>query len=144
MRTMDQFVADAMAQRRFAMLLIGIFAGLAMLLAAVGLYGVMAYSVTQRTHELGLRMALGAQGSDVLKLVVKQGMTLAGAGLALGVAGALALSRLMKTLLFNVSATDPLIFVVIAATLAAVALLACFLPARRATKVDPMVALRYE
>jgi len=144
MRTMDQFVADAMAQRRFAMLLIGIFAGLAMLLAAVGLYGVMAYSVTQRTHELGLRMALGAQGSDVLKLVVKQGMTLAGAGLALGVAGALALSRLMKTLLFNVSATDPLIFVAIAATLAAVALLACFLPARRATKVDPMVALRYE
>lgn len=143
-RTMDQFVADSMAQRRFAMLLIGIFAGLALLLAAIGLYGVMAYSVTQRTHELGLRMALGAQASDVLKLVVKQGMLLAMIGLGIGVIGALLLSRLMKTLLFNVSATDPLIFVAIAAALAAVALIACFFPARRATKVDPMVALRYE
>lgn len=143
-RTMDQFVADAMAQRRFALLLIGIFAGLALLLAAIGLYGVMAYSVTQRTHELGLRMALGAQAGDVLKLVVKQGMLLAGIGLGIGIVGAFFLSRLMKTLLFNVSATDPVIFAAIAATLAAVALLACFFPARRATKVDPMVALRYE
>lgn len=143
-RTMDQFVADSMAQRRFAMLLIGIFAGLALLLAAIGLYGVMAYSVTQRTHELGLRMALGAQRSDVLKLVVRQGMLLAGIGLGIGVICALLLSRLMKTLLYNVSATDPLIFVAIAAMLAAVALIACFFPAQRATKVDPMVALRYE
>ena len=143
-RAMDQFVADSMVQRRFALLLIGIFACLASLLAAIGLYGVMAYSVTQRTHELGLRMALGAQRSDVLKLVVKQGMVLAGVGLAIGVIGALLLSRLMKTLLFNVSATDPLIFVLIAATLAAVALIACLFPARRATRVDPMVALRYE
>lgn len=143
-RTMDQFVADAMAQRRFALLLIGIFAGLALLLAAIGLYGVMAYSVTQRTHELGLRMALGAQAGDVLKLVVKQGMLLAGIGLGIGIVGAFFLSRLMKTLLFNVSATDPVIFTAIAATLAAVALVACFFPARRATKVDPMVALRYE
>lgn len=143
-RTMDQFVADAMAQRRFALLLIGIFAGLALLLAAIGLYGVMAYSVTQRTHELGLRMALGAQAGDVLKLVVKQGMLLAGIGLGIGLVGAFFLSRLMKTLLFNVSATDPVIFTAIAATLAAVALIACFFPARRATKVDPMVALRYE
>ncbi len=143
-RTMDQFVADSMTQRRFALLLIGIFAGLALLLAAIGLYGVMAYSVTQRTHELGLRMALGAQAADVLKLVVKQGMLLAGIGLIIGIVGAFFLSRLMKTLLFNVSATDPMIFAAIAATLAAVALLACFFPARRATKVDPMVALRYE
>ncbi|MDQ3013674.1 MAG: ABC transporter permease, partial [Acidobacteriota bacterium] len=144
LRAMDQFVADSMTQRRFAMLLIGIFAGLALVLAAVGLYGVMAYSVTQRTHELGLRMALGAQGSDVLKLVVKQGMLLAGIGLALGVVCALLFGRLMKTLLFNVSAADPLIFIAIAGTLAAVALVACFFPAWRATKVDPMVALRYE
>ncbi|HMV86470.1 MAG TPA: ABC transporter permease [Blastocatellia bacterium] len=143
-RTMDQFVADSMTQRRFALLLIGVFAGLAMLLAAIGLYGVMAYSVTQRTHELGLRMALGAQRSDVMKLVVRQGMLLAAIGLGLGVALALLLSRAMKTLLFNVSATDPLIYLLIAITLAAVALLACFIPARRATKVDPMVALRYE
>ncbi len=144
LRTMDQFVADSMAQRRFAVLLVGIFAGLAMLLSAVGLYGVMAYSVTQRTHELGVRMALGARRSAVLKLVVGQGMVLAGAGLGIGVVGALALSRLMKTLLFGVSATDPLIFAAIAGALAAVALVACLFPARRATKVDPMAALRYE
>lgn len=143
-RTMDQFVADSMTQRKFALLLICVFACLALLLSAIGLYGVMAYSVTQRTHELGLRMALGAQASDVLKLVVKQGMLLAVVGLGLGVVGAIFLSRLMKTMLFNVSATDPLVFVAIALTLAAVALLACFVPARRATKVDPMVALRYE
>jgi len=143
-RTMDQFVADSMTQRKFALLLICVFACLALLLSAIGLYGVMAYSVTQRTHELGLRMALGAQASDVLKLVVKQGMLLAVIGLAIGVVGAIFLSRLMKTMLFNVSATDPLVFVAIALTLAAVALLACFVPARRATKVDPMVALRYE
>ena len=143
-RTMDQFVADSMTQRRFALLLICVFACLALLLSAIGLYGVMAYSVTQRTHELGLRMALGAQASDVLKLVVKQGMLLAVVGLGLGVVGAIFLSRLMKTMLFNVSATDPLVFVAIALILATVALLACFIPARRATKVDPMVALRYE
>ncbi len=143
-RTMDQFVADSMMQRRFALLLIGVFAGLAMLLAGIGLYGVMAYSVTQRTHELGLRMALGAQRSDVLKLVVRQGMLLAAIGLGIGVAFALLLSRAMKTMLFNVSATDPLIYLLIATTLAAVALFACLIPARRATKVDPMVALRYE
>lgn len=143
-RTMDQFVADSMTQRKFALLLICVFACLALLLSAIGLYGVMAYSVTQRTHELGLRMALGAQASDVLKLVVKQGMLLAVVGLAIGVVGAIFLSRLMKTMLFNVSATDPLVFVGIALILATVALLACFVPARRATKVDPMVALRYE
>jgi putative ABC transport system permease protein len=143
-RTMDQFVADSMTQRRFALLLIGIFAGLALLLAAIGLYGVMAYSVTQRTHELGLRMALGAQAADVLKLVVKQGMLLAMIGLGIGVVFALLLGRAMKTMLFNVSTADPMIYLAIAATLAAVALIACFIPARRATKVDPMVALRYE
>jgi predicted permease len=143
-RTMDQFVADSMTQRRFALLLIGIFAGLALLLAAIGLYGVMAYSVTQRTHELGLRMALGAQAADVLKLVVKQGMRLAAIGLGIGVVFALLLGRAMKTMLFNVSSADPVIYLAIAATLAAVALIACFIPARRATKVDPMVALRYE
>jgi putative ABC transport system permease protein len=142
--TMEQLVADSMAERRFAVFLLGIFAAIAMILAAVGLYGVMAYSVTQRTHELGIRLALGARQGDVLKLVVGQGMALAGVGLVVGIGAAFALTRLMSTLLFGVSATDPLIFTAISAVLAGVALLACLIPARRATKVDPIVALRYE
>jgi putative ABC transport system permease protein len=142
--TMDQLLADSLSRSRFTMLLLGIFAAVALLLAAVGIYGLIAYSVTQRTQELGIRIALGAQRRDVLRLVLVQGTRLTLLGLALGVLAALALSRLLATLLFGVTATDPLTFAGVAALLAFVALLACFLPARRATRVDPLVALRYE
>jgi len=142
--TMDQLLSDSLSRSRFTMLLLGIFAAVALLLAAVGIYGLIAYSVTQRTQELGIRIALGAQRRDVLRLVLAQGTRLTLLGLALGVLAALALSRLLATLLFAVTATDPLTFAGVAALLAFVALLACFLPARRATRVDPLVALRYE
>jgi predicted permease len=142
--TMEKLVSDSLTQRRFSMFLFGVFAALALALAVVGLYGVMSYAVTQRTHEIGLRMALGAQARDVLRMVVGQGMALAGVGLGLGLLGAFALTRYMSSLLYEVSAVDPLTYAGIALLLAAVALLAAFLPARRATKVDPMVALRYE
>jgi putative ABC transport system permease protein len=142
--TMRQLVSTSVAQRRFTLLLIAVFAGVALLMAAIGLYGVMAYSVTQRIREIGIRVALGAQSADVLRLVVGQGMRLIALGVALGLMTALALTRLMKKLLFEVSATDPVTFASIAALLALVALLACWVPARRATKVDPMVALRCE
>jgi putative ABC transport system permease protein len=143
-KTMEQYVADSMAQRRFAMFVFGIFAVIALVLAAVGLYGVMAYSVTQRTHEIGVRMALGARSRDVVSLVVRQGMTLAGIGLVAGLGAAYGLTRLMETLLFGVNARDLSVFGLIAVVLTAVAAVACFLPARRATRVDPLVALRYE
>ena len=140
----EQLLAAAVGRPRFQTLLIGIFALVALLLAAVGIYGVISYSAAQRTHEIGLRMALGARSRDVIRLVVGQGMGLALAGTGLGVIGALALTWLMKGLLFGVSATDPLTFTLIAMLLAAVAFLACYLPARRATRVDPMIALRCE
>jgi len=142
--TLEKVVDESIAQRRLNMLLMGLFGGLAMLLSAVGIYGLLSHAVTQRTQEMGIRMALGAQMSDVLKLVLKQGMLLALAGEAIGLMGAFALTRLIRGLLFGVTPNDAMTFVVVAAVLGVVALLACYLPARRATKVDPLIALRYE
>jgi putative ABC transport system permease protein len=143
-KTMNDWVDSSVAGARYRTTLLALFAALAMVLAATGIYGVMSYSVAQRTHELGVRMALGARRADVLKLVVRQGMILTVIGVALGLAGAFALTRVMATLLFGVTAKDPVTFSVVAALLIAVAFIACFVPARRATKVDPLVALRYE
>jgi putative ABC transport system permease protein len=143
-RTMDDALAAAITQPRFNMILFGGFALLALGLGAVGIYGVIAYTVAQRTHEIGVRMALGAQSRDVLKLVVTEGMGLAASGVGIGMLASFALTRLMKSLLFGVSATDPLTFGSIALLLTGVALLACYIPARRAAKVDPMIALRCE
>jgi putative ABC transport system permease protein len=143
-RTMDSLVARSVARQRFSMTLIGVFALLAMLLAAVGIFSVMSSLVAQRSHEIGIRLALGAQPRDILSMVVRHGMTLALVGVALGLAASFALTRLMSGLLYEVSAKDPVIYGGIAALLAAVALAACYVPARRATKVNPLVALRYE
>ncbi len=143
-RTMESLIGTSVARARFNTLLLTIFALVALLLSGVGIYGVMAYSVAQRTHEIGVRMALGARAIDVMRLVVRRGMALALGGVALGVAASFGLTRLMKTLLFNVSETDALTFAGIPILLVVVALLACLIPARRAAKVDPMVALRYE
>ena len=143
-QTMHEVAAASFAARRFNMLLLAIFAGLALVLAAVGIYGVMSYAVTQRTQEIGIRMALGAQAGDVLKLIVRNGMILTLIGTVAGLAGAFALTRLMTTMLFGVTPTDIGTFATVSLVLIVVALLACYLPARRATKVDPLVALRYE
>jgi putative ABC transport system permease protein len=143
-RTMEEVVAAAIAEPRFSMMLLVAFAALAVLLAAIGIYGVMAYSVRQRNHEIGIRMALGARASDVLELVVRQGMLLVVGGLALGLAGALALTRVLGGLLYGVEPTDPVTFAGVTVLLVAVAFAACYWPAQRAASVDPMEALRYE
>jgi putative ABC transport system permease protein len=143
-RTMESLLDEMVAQRRLRMMLLAAYAGLALLLAAVGIYGVIAYFVTQRTAEIGVRMALGAQAGDVLRFVLRQGMGLALAGVGIGVITSFAATRLMKSLLFGVSATDPLTFATVALLLILVSLFACYLPARRATKVDPLVALKRE
>ena len=143
-RSMEEIVSTAVARQRFSTMLLGIFAAVALVLAAVGIYGVMSYSVAQRTREIGIRMALGAQRSDVLKMTVKQGLRLVGAGVLIGLAAAFVLTRVMSSLLFGVSATDPLTFISISGILILVAVLASYIPALRATKIDPMVALRYQ
>lgn len=144
LRTMTDVMAASLEAQRFTMTLMGIFAAVALVLAAIGIYGVISYSVTQRTHEIGIRMALGAETGDVLRIVLRQGLQLAGIGVALGIGAAFALTRVMSSLLFGVSATDPVIFASISIILTGVALGATFIPARRAAKVDPMIALRYE
>lgn len=143
-KTMDEIRAESVAPERLNLTLFSIFAGIALVLAVVGIYGVMSYTVTQRTHEIGIRMAIGAQQRDVFKMVMGQGMMLTLIGIAIGLVGAFALTRLMATMLFGVTATDPTTFAAIAILLTAVALLACYLPGRRASKVDPVVSLRYE
>ena len=143
-KTMDEIRAESVSSERLNLTLFSIFAGIALVLAVVGIYGVMSYTVTQRTHEIGIRMAIGAQQRDVFKMVLGQGMVLALIGIAIGLVGAFALTRLMASMLFGVTATDPATFAAIAVLLTAVALMACYLPGRRATKVDPVISLRYE
>jgi len=144
LKTVERRISERTSPKRFMTAMMGVFAAIALLLAGVGLYAVMAYVVSQRTHEIGVRLALGARSRDILRLISRQGLKLTLAGLALGMAGAFTLTRVMAPLLYGVAATDPLTFILISLSLAGVALLACWLPARRATKVDPMVALRCE
>ena len=143
-QTLNYYYTESMARTSFTLVMLALAGGIALLLGIVGLYGVIAYSVSQRTHEIGIRMALGAQKSDVLKLVVNGGMALTVIGVGVGVAGALVLTRFLSSLLYGVKPTDPLTFVVVSLILIGVAQLACYVPARRATKADPIVALRYE
>jgi putative ABC transport system permease protein len=144
MRTMEQVISGSLSTRRFTLTLLGIFAAVALGLAVIGLYGVMAYVVTQRAHEIGIRMALGAQRADILWLVLRQGMRLTMVGLAVGLAGAFALTRVLRSHLYEIDTTDATTFASVSLLLLLVALLACLIPARRATKVDPMMALRHQ
>jgi ABC-type antimicrobial peptide transport system permease subunit len=141
---METVLATSLAQRRFYMLLLSIFAAVALSLAGIGLYGVISYSVGQRTQEIGVRMALGATRGQVLGMILSESLRLAGTGIGVGIIGALALNRLLKGMLVGVSTTDPAVFVVAALGIGVIAIAACFVPARRATAVDPVVALRYE
>jgi ABC-type antimicrobial peptide transport system permease subunit len=141
---MDQVATESTARNEFNMTLLSIFAGIALLLAVIGIYGLMAYTVQQRTQEIGIRMALGAQPGDVLRMVLRHGLLLSLMGIAVGISGAFGVIRLMKSLIFGVSPTDPVTFVSVAILLAGVAFFACWIPARRASRVDPMVALRHE
>jgi putative ABC transport system permease protein len=143
-QTMNEVIADSLAQRRCSMIVLGSFAAAALLLATLGIYGVVSYLVGQRTHELGIRVALGAKRADILRLVLGHGMKMTIAGIGIGLLAAFGLTRLIKTMLFGVSAADPVTFIAISVLLAVVAFLACYIPARRATKVDPLVALRSE
>jgi ABC-type antimicrobial peptide transport system permease subunit len=143
-RTMDSIVASSIATKRFSMLLLSVFAALALLLSAVGIYGVISYLVGQRVHEIGIRMALGAQQRDVLRLVIGEGARMALIGIAAGLVAAVAMTRLMANMLYGVTTHDPLTFFGVTIVLAGVALAACYIPARRAVRVDPIVALRYE
>jgi putative ABC transport system permease protein len=141
---MDEIVSDSLAERRFAMILLGVFATLALILSCVGIYGVISYLAGQRTHEIGIRVALGAGRRDVFGMVLGDGLKMAAAGIAIGLASSFALGRLITHMLFGISTHDPLTFLSVVAVLGSVALLACYLPALRASKVDPMVALRFE
>jgi predicted lysophospholipase L1 biosynthesis ABC-type transport system permease subunit len=143
-RTMEQLALSSTARQNFALLLLGVFAAIALLLATVGIYGVISYTVTQRTREIGVRMALGAERADIIKLVLGQGLVLTLVGIAAGLAGAFALTRFLVSMLYGVRPSDPLSFAAVSLLLTVAALLACYIPARRATKIDPMVALRYE
>ena len=143
-QTMDEIISDSISDRKFSMVLLGTFAALALLLSSIGIYGVISYLVGERTHEIGIRIALGAQRKNVLTLVLGEGMKLVLLGAAIGIAAALGLSRLMAGMLYGVSATDPLTFAAVPIVLLGVAMLACYIPARRAMRVDPMTALRYE
>jgi putative ABC transport system permease protein len=143
-RAMDQILSDSLGRRRIYMTLLGLFAGAALLLAAVGIYGLMSYSVNQRVHEIGLRLALGAERGDVLHLILSEAAKIVVLGVVIGISTALLLTRIMASLLFGVTATDPVTLSAVAALPLLVAFLACYIPARRAMRVDPMVALRYE
>jgi putative ABC transport system permease protein len=142
--SMDQIIARSVADRRFALQLLAVFAAVALLLAAIGIYGVMSYSFSQRTHEVGIRVALGAQRFDILRMAVGEGMRIVMIGVAAGLLGAAIMTRLFRSMLFDVPTTDPITFLSVSAILAAVALFSCYIPARRATRVDPLVALRQE
>jgi putative ABC transport system permease protein len=144
MKTMDEWMTASASAPRYRTSLLTLFAIVALVLASTGIYGVMSYSVAQRTHEIGIRMAVGAGRSDVLKLVVRQGMTLVAIGLVIGLLGAFALTRVLSSVLYEITPKDPVTFIGVAVVLPLVALLACYLPARRATMVDPLIALRYE
>jgi putative ABC transport system permease protein len=142
--SMEQLFSKSIADRRFNMFLLGSFATLALVLSMIGIYGVMSYSVSQSTHEIGIRLALGAERRDVLRMIMSKGIVLAAVGLVIGAGGAFALMRVMTSLLFGVTVTDPSTFAIAICGLLTVTILACFIPARRATKVDPVIALRYE